>query len=238
VSSSGDCSGVPDKVAELAGTGTVELVWRNELGGTTFRLTDECRMRYIKWQPDIGLDPARRADVDLIAEAEKLRWAGRFVPVPGVLDCGSDSQGAWLITEAIDATPAFADRWRANPEAAVRAIATGLRRLHDALPVAGCPYGGSWCGPVKPGGQGQLVVCHGDPCVPNTLLDHDGAFAAHVDLARLGVADRWSDLAIATYSISWDVNFGRSYDDLFFEVYGVQPDIDRIRFYRELWDAE
>ena len=58
MSSSGDCSGVPDKVAELAGTGTVELVWRNELGGTTFRLTDECRMRYIKWQPDIGLDPA------------------------------------------------------------------------------------------------------------------------------------------------------------------------------------
>lgn len=72
--------------------------------------------------------------------------------------------------------------------------------------------------------------------MPNTLLNSAGEFAGHVDLAGLGVADRWADLAIATYSISWDVNFGKSYDKLFFEVYGIEPDLERIRFYRELWD--
>lgn len=64
-----------------------------------------------------------------------------------------------------------------------------------------------------------------------------GGFAGHVDLARLGVADRWADLAIATYSISWDINFGRDFDELFFEVYGIEPDHERMRIYRELWDA-
>lgn len=82
-----------------------------------------------------------------------------------------------------------------------------------------------------------LVVCHGDPCVPNTLIDDAGRFAGHVDLARLGVADRWADLAIATYSIGWDINFGRSYDDLFFDAYGIRPDPERIAAYRRLWDS-
>lgn len=82
------------------------------------------------------------------------------------------------------------------------------------------------------------MVCHGDPCVPNTLLNSAGEFAGHVDLSRLGVADRWADLAIATYSISWDANFGKSYDALFFGAYGIEPDEERIRFYRELWDED
>lgn len=48
-------------------------------------------------------------------------------------------------------------------------------------------------------------------------------------MGRLGYRD---------HSISWDANFGKSYDDLFFEVYGIQPDLERIRFYRELWDED
>lgn len=80
------------------------------------------------------------------------------------------------------------------------------------------------------------LVCHGDPCMPNTLMDRSGHFAAHVDLGRLGVADRWADLAIATYSISRDFNPGRSYDELFLRTYGIRPDGERIAAYQRLWD--
>lgn len=129
-------------------------------------------------------------------------------------------------------------RWQAEPETAVRAIATGLRLLHDRLPVQDCPYVGAWLhADATVPEPDRLVVCHGDPCVPNTLMTRDGAFAGHVDLARLGVADRWADLAITTYSISWDANFGRSYDELFFETYGIEADPMRTRAYRDLWDA-
>jgi hypothetical protein len=50
------------------------------------------------------------------------------------------------------------------------------------------------------------VVCHGDACVPNTLLDRTGRWIGHVDLGTLGVGDRWADLAIATLSTEW--NYG------------------------------
>lgn len=230
---------VPEVVAEIAGDDAVEAVWRNELGGVTFRLRGETGTRFVKWQPLRHRDGQREMPIDLAVEARKLAWAGRFITVPTVLGQGANTDGAWVVTRGIDGTAAYDPRWRDDPETAVKAIATGLRRLHDALPVDECPWWGSW--PAEHASElplpEQLVVCHGDPCVPNTLIDADGRFAGHVDLGQLGVADRWSDLAIATYSISWEINFGHNYDDLFFATYGIQRDEDRLRAYRELWDA-
>ena len=36
----------------------------------------------------------------------------------------------------------------------------------------------------------RLVVCHGEACTPNTLIDVDGRCSGHVDLSSLGTADR------------------------------------------------
>ncbi|ETF01584.1 aminoglycoside phosphotransferase [Advenella kashmirensis W13003] len=233
-----DIVNIPDSVLDIAGTNRVELVWRNELGGLTFRFHGKEGTRYIKWQSSAELSPAEYEDVNLITESEKLRWAGQYVAVPRVIDCGKQNGAVWLVTEAIDAIPAVDQRWRDQAEVAVRAIATGLRRFHDALPVESCPYRGAWLRTTSVPEPERLVVCHGDPCVPNTLLTRQGGFSAHVDLCRLGIADRWADLAIATYSISWEGNFGQSYDDLFFSTYGIEPDAERIQFYRDLWDKD
>lgn len=83
-------SAIPAKVVELAGTDEIEVVWRNELSGWTFRAPGPGQSRYIKWQPLHGLDSEQRADVDLAIEAEKLRWAGQFVRVPRVLEVGEE----------------------------------------------------------------------------------------------------------------------------------------------------
>nr|WP_278189828.1 phosphotransferase [Brevibacterium sp. ZH18] len=82
----------------------------------------------------------------------------------------------------------------------------------------------------------RLVVCHGDPCAPNTLLGEDGRFLANVDMQRLGVADRWADLAVATMSFGW--NYANYDESLFWEAYSVEPDVERIQYYRRLWNAE
>lgn len=79
----------------------------------------------------------------------------------------------------------------------------------------------------------DLVVCHGDYCVPNILL-RGTEIVGFVDLGELGVADRWWDLAVATWSITW--NFGPGYEGRFLETYGVQRDEHRIQFYRLLYD--
>lgn len=79
----------------------------------------------------------------------------------------------------------------------------------------------------------DLVVCHGDYCLPNVLLNQ-GKVTAYLDLGKLGVADRWWDLAVATWSVTW--NLGPGWEDLFLEAYGVPRDPERIAFYRLLYD--
>jgi kanamycin kinase len=66
------------------------------------------------------------------------------------------------------------------------------------------------------------------------LLDTGGAVTGYVDVAELGVADRWWDIAVGAWSVTWNV--GPGWEDLFYEAYGVQPDTDRIAFYRLLYD--
>jgi kanamycin kinase len=79
----------------------------------------------------------------------------------------------------------------------------------------------------------DLVVCHGDPCAPNMLLQGNSV-TGYVDLGELGVADRWFDVAVGGWSVEW--NFGLELEPLFYESYGTDPDPDRIRFYRLLYD--
>lgn len=67
----------------------------------------------------------------------------------------------------------------------------------------------------------RLVVCHGDPCAPNTLLHEDGTWSGHVDMGTLGIADRWADLAVATWSTEW--NYGPGWEGALLDAYGIAP---------------
>lgn len=87
---------------------------------------------------------------------------------------------------------------------------------------------------ARPAPVDRLVVCHGDACAPNTLLADDGSCSGHVDFGSMGVADRWADLAVATWSTSW--NYGPGWETLLLDAYGVAPDPERTRYYRLLWD--
>jgi kanamycin kinase len=224
---------VPAAVARLACGRSITPVWRNELGGLTFRLGDA---QYVKWIA------TGTPEIDLPAEAERLTWALRWITVPTVVDQGVDADGAWLVTSAVPGRSAVDPRWLARPQTAAAAIGRGLRMLHDALPVAECRF--DWSVERRLAGRNMpvgappidhLVVCHGDACAPNTLLNDDGTFAAHVDLGALGVADRWADIAVAAWSTEW--NYGPGYDDNVYSAYGIAPDAERIAYYRRLWDA-
>jgi kanamycin kinase len=80
----------------------------------------------------------------------------------------------------------------------------------------------------------KLVVCHGDACAPNTLIADNGRWSGHVDLGDLGVADRWADLAIATWSTGW--NYGPGWEQVLLDAYGVKLDLERTRYHRLLWE--
>jgi aminoglycoside phosphotransferase len=77
------------------------------------------------------------------------------------------------------------------------------------------------------------VITHGDYCVPNLVFDGD-RLSGFVDVAALGVADRWRDLAVATWSI--ERNLGPGWEDLFLSIYGAERDPGRMRFFRLLYE--
>ncbi|MFD1720436.1 aminoglycoside 3'-phosphotransferase [Amnibacterium endophyticum] len=220
----------PAILSALGAASDAELVWRNELGGQTWRLGD----RYLKWSPDA-------AGIDLCREVDRLRWLHGRHPAPTLLDEGHDGGGRWFVTAALPGTSAVSGRWRDEPETAVRAIAEGLRRLH-ALDPSDLPEDWTSWASRRPRGlepspePGMRVVVHGDACAPNTLLAPGGAFAAIVDVGDLVLGDPWADLAVASMSLGW--NYGPGWEPLFFDAYGVVPDPARLAWFRRLWDAE
>jgi kanamycin kinase len=227
-----DGPAVPGIVRELAGDREPELVWRNELGGLTFRLDG----RFLKWSPTTS-------GIDLERELVRLQWISARHPAPKPLDYGADANGQWLLTEAIPGGTAVGDKWRVRCPEAIRAIATGLRAIH-AISVADFPPGWSdqvWVGrqPAALGVRPPIdvpVLLHGDACAPNTLISDEGLWTGNVDFGDLGVGDRWADLAIASMSLDW--NFGEGHQQEFFDEYGIDIDEERIRYYRALWDLE
>ncbi len=210
-------------------------MWLNEAGGLTFELVTSTGGRFVKWMP------AGDSPIDLAGEADRLRWASAFTPVPRVLELGSDDDGTWMLTEALTGENAVSEPWKSRPAVAVAAIGAGLRAFHDALPVTDCPFRwqpeeGWTPGTPAPPTIDEPVVCHGDSCAPNTLIGADGRCSGHVDLGALGVGDRWADLAIATWSTVW--NYGPGWENLLLDAYGIEPDAERTAYYRTLWGSE
>jgi kanamycin kinase len=239
----------------------VEPVWENELGGLTYRLTGDGSDRYVKWQPagaaiDLDAEARRlRWAIDYLAVPEVLgrgsdadgawlitrglpgtsavdqRWTRDPATAAAAMGRGlrimhdvlpvAGCPFSWSVDDRFAAVLERADRGLLDPAgwtADHRRIGVdeALRRLH-----------------LRPSID-RMVVCHGDACAPNTLLHDDGTFAGHVDLGSLGVADRWADLAVATWSTTW--NYGPGWESVVLTAYGIEPDLERIAYYRLLWD--
>jgi kanamycin kinase len=223
---------IPAVVLDIAAGRSAELVWRNELGGLTFRVGDA----FVKWNP-------RRTGVDLARERARLEWLTGRHPAPGVLAYGEDADAEWLVTASVPGASAVGDTWRARRPEAIRAIADGLRAIHA---IAVDEFPADWTSQVWVGRMPESlgprppviepVLVHGDACAPNTLISRDGTWTGNVDFGDLAVGDRWADLAIASMSLDW--NFGEGHQGELYEAYGIDPDVERIGYYRALWHLE
>lgn len=250
---------VPAAVAAVTDGRVVQPVWQNELGGLTFEIGADDERCFVKWVPhtsgiNLSAEVLRlqwAASFTPVPQvlAEDADQHGSWIvtaPVPGdsavsdrwtqdparavaaighglrafhdrlpVATCPFSWSAADRVASAQDRAAAL-DPARWHPDHQSLSIPRALRILEDAPPID------------------RLVVCHGDACAPNTLLTTDGLWSGHVDLGHLGVADRWADLAIATWSTEW--NYGPGWEIHLLTAYGVTPDPDRTAYYRLLWD--
>lgn len=208
--------------------------WQNvsgESGAQTWK-----SQRYI-----LKVQPRGRLE-SLQTEAAKLRWLGQYLPTASVLAYTLDAEHEFLATWRLPGLPMH------HPDALLHALrnadllARALRELH-ALPIRECPFNTSLRVRLREARERlelglsegtpaqfnhlvrrlpaveDLVVTHGDPSLPNILVS--GEFVEGlIDVGRLGIADRHTDLAIACRSLRR--NAGEEAAQHFLASYGPQ----------------
>lgn len=253
---------IPVRVRKLIGTRSARPVWENELGGLTFEVGADTERCFLKWTPatsgiDLSQEVARLNWAGAFSPVPRVLAQGADDDGSWIVTAALGGENAvsdrWR-AEPGRAASAIGEGLRALHEALPVHTCpfewSVAGRLADAHRRAAAKQfdPARWHEVHRPLGVrqalriladpppvDQLVVCHGDACAPNTLLSADGSWSGHVDLGSLGTADRWADLAIATWSTEW--NYGPGWQGTPLAAYGVDPDPDRIAYYRLLWDV-
>lgn len=162
-------------------------------------------------------------------EADRLEWLAAIgFSCPRVVDRGN----GWMLTTELGGRDVTDDWSAADRPAVLSAIATGLREVH-ALPSS--PFSSPFPGTPD-------VVTHGDYAAPNVFIDPETLqFSGMLDVGKLGMGDRYVDLALMYKSLAHGRNpqYGlipaaRS----FVEQYGGDPDDPRIPYYIGLDDSD
>ncbi len=252
---------VPTCVRTVAAGRPLRPVWRNELGGLTFEVGSDGERCFVKWIPvtsglDLSAEAARLAWAIAFSPVPRVLGQGSDELGSWLVTAGLPGDNAvskrW-VAEPDRAVWAIGHGLRALHDRLPVERCPFSWSLEDRLSGARRRAAGGLLDPARfhPMHQtltvqesldilaeapsvDQLVVCHGDACAPNTLLTGDGNWSGHVDLGALGVADRWADLAVATWSTEW--NYGPGWAGHLLDAYGIHPDPGPMAYYRLLWD--
>ena len=82
----------------------------------------------------------------------------------------------------------------------------------------------------------EPVLSHGDFCLPNIFFDGD-KLSGFIDLGDAGIGDKWRDIALCYRSLRWNTEgvYGKVYPNakemMLFEALGVEPDMEKLRYY-------
>jgi aminoglycoside phosphotransferase len=252
---------VPAAVRQLSVGRALRVVWENEAGGLTFESSEGEDRRFVKWTPaGSGIDLAteilrlrwaeRFVDVPRVLDhgsdssgswlvtaalpgenAVTARWKADPERAVAAIGRGLRAFHDTLPRESCPFGWSRTDRLAEVEQRAANGLHDPSRwhKEHRGLTIEE-----ALAALREVPGTDDLVVCHGDACAPNTLLADDGHVTGHVDLGALGLADRWADLAIATWSTAW--NYGWGLERRLLDAYGIEADPIKIAYYRLLYD--
>jgi aminoglycoside phosphotransferase len=220
-------------------------------GARVFKLEDGNESLFLKFaQVSNDPDPA----FSIRAEADRLQWLrSKNFPVPKVdmlLEVGGLEYVLMTSIPGLDAS----QPWLKDQIPHITAkLAAGLRTWHDTN-TADCPYRLTLKTRIEQARARtknanlkleleellkhapkteDLVLCHGDPCLPNVLLNDHLKISGWIDLGRAGVMDRHWDLALIVGSLEMDLNPQfNGWSERFLELYGLDVvDRETLAFY-------
>jgi len=82
----------------------------------------------------------------------------------------------------------------------------------------------------------DLVLSHGDYCLPN-IFGNKNQLSGFIDIGRMGIADRWQDIALCYRSLRDNMNGsygGKVYDfnpNLLFEALKIEKNEEKLNYY-------
>lgn len=200
----------------------------------------------------------------LLQEKMRLDWLKNRLSVPEVLLFSEDENTDYLLLSEIPGSPASDDSLKNNIPRVIEHLVNGLKMIHklpikncpfdERLDYKiklvkermlkclvdetdfdeerqGRTTEDAFRELVETKPAENLVFTHGDYCLSNVIFK-DGKLNGFVDWGNAGVADRYQDIALLTRSILH--NFGEDLTKNVFEIYGVEPDLQKLHFYRLL----
>ncbi|MCX6046613.1 MAG: aminoglycoside 3'-phosphotransferase [Chloroflexi bacterium] len=240
---------LPSPLAEITKACTWHQILLGQSGATVYRLTrpDQTQL-YLKTGPSAP-------NHSLLDEKERLVWLHARLPVPHVELFVQDDQLDYLLMAEMPGIDTSDKVYSSDLPTMVRLLGEGMRLFHS-VPIVDCPFdetlnikmararqrAASGLLPLellaeleatRPQTE-DLVLTHGDYCLPNILL-HNGQLSGFIDLGRAGVADRYQDIALAVRSLAY--NFGEGWAPQLFAAYGIEPDEAKLAFYTQLDDC-
>lgn len=154
----------------------------------------------------------------LLADALKLLWQTDITECPCIwnIDRKLEMAKYWVEHNMVDTDNVEPDTYGENGFASPKELF-------------------QWLTENKP--DEEPVLSHGDFCLPNIMFEGK-ELKGYIDLGRMGVADRWQDIALCYRSLLHNYSGkygGKSYEgfnpEMLFEMLGIEPDWEKIRYY-------
>ncbi|HWT74262.1 MAG TPA: APH(3') family aminoglycoside O-phosphotransferase [Mobilitalea sp.] len=202
-----------------------------------------------------------RVNSEVEREIGMYQWLKGKLPVPAIVYQAIIDDTSYLLMEKAKGQMLEDERFKNNPELLVRLAAKGINRLQRvdiseciynstieyklmkakefiangvSISIGESIYtkGISTVEDVynylvKHKQEEELVFTHGDYCFNNYFTDGEN-ITGYIDMGRGGVGDKYQDIALCVRELR---DYDSRYTDLLFELLGIEPDYEKIKYY-------
>lgn len=198
---------------------------------------------------------------EVIREYQMYHWLKGILPVPNIIQRVIENEISYLLLEKAEGKMLEDEEYKKNPKLLVQLAAKGIKALqsldistctfdstidaklkkarlridqgkvdkidHNQYTVNMKTPDDVYQYLIENKPKEDLVLTHGDYCF-NNLFTNGDIITSYIDMGRGGIGDRYQDIALCVRELS---DYDPVYTTILFEILGVEPDYDKIKYY-------